>query len=457
MINNNFKKIIVFDDDPTGSQTVFDCPLLLTLDEETILRSLKLSSPLLFLLANTRSLSPYIVEARTKEICQSLLRALKKTSIKTEDVLFISRGDSTLRGHGILEPYILNEELGPFDATFHVPAFFEGGRTTVDDVHLLDGIPVHKSIFARDKVFGYSTSYLPKWLQEKSKGSIVQNNVSSISISDLEQAISSESGMKNLLTFLSKLSCNEMVVVNANLPKHLDVFAFAIKTLKGKKRFLFRSAASLLNAISKIDSSSNSIKNFSDLRVKNRFNKPRPGLVLVGSHVQLADDQLERLLTENACIGVELPLDKIRRILEEECSETLISELKKSYAIKIKDILYQGKTPVLYTTRRELKFDSSAKRLTFGLVIAQVMAALSSEVIDDIGYIISKGGITTHILLSEGLKLDLVHLKGQIIPGISVVSSYNKNQLNLPIITFPGNLGNQNTLLDSWKIMESKN
>ena len=34
-------KIIVFDDDPTGSQTVKDCPLLLKYDEQTLLKGIK--------------------------------------------------------------------------------------------------------------------------------------------------------------------------------------------------------------------------------------------------------------------------------------------------------------------------------------------------------------------------------------------------------------------------------
>ena len=39
-------KIIVIDDDPTGSQSVYGCPLLLTWDQETLLRGLKNSSNL---------------------------------------------------------------------------------------------------------------------------------------------------------------------------------------------------------------------------------------------------------------------------------------------------------------------------------------------------------------------------------------------------------------------------
>ena len=94
-----------------------------------------------------------------------------------------------MRGHGVLEPKILSEELGPFDATFHVPAFFEGGRTTVDGEHLLNGYPVHLTSFARDKVFGYSTSFLPAWLEEKSIGAISAKNVLQVNRNELNAVL----------------------------------------------------------------------------------------------------------------------------------------------------------------------------------------------------------------------------------------------------------------------------
>ena len=51
-------KIVVIDDDPTGSQTVHGCPLLLRWDAETLAAGLAHPSPLLFVLANTRALAP---------------------------------------------------------------------------------------------------------------------------------------------------------------------------------------------------------------------------------------------------------------------------------------------------------------------------------------------------------------------------------------------------------------
>ena len=448
-------KTIVFDDDPTGSQTVHDCPLLLKWDKDTILRQIDKSS-LLFILGNTRSLTPEFAETRTREICKSLLLALAEKELLIKDFFIVSRGDSTLRGHGVLEPQIINEELGPFDATFHIPAFFEGGRLTLKGTHFLNGIPVHKTTFGNDKIFGYSTSFLPKWIEEKSNGKIKDSDVHLISIEKLEEAKNSKIKMDNLIQVLASFSSNHTVIVDAKSPSDLDIFCRAVNTLNGKKRFLFRSAASLINSLTNVRSYHNERKDFSSLRIKSENNGFKPGLVIVGSHVSLADQQLDVLLKEEKCMGIELPVQRISRLLNEEFPEPLIVDMEYSISKKLIDVLKQNKTPVLYTSRGELYFSSNISRMKFGVSMAEFMANISATVIDRLGYIISKGGITTNTLLTSCFNAELVILKGQIMPGLSLVCLPD-SQLgsSFPIVTFPGNLGNKFSLLHAWRIMES--
>ncbi|MFM2122992.1 MAG: hypothetical protein RLZZ589_1429, partial [Cyanobacteriota bacterium] len=145
-------KVVVFDDDPTGSQTVHSAPLLLRWDAASLLSALRHASPLLFLLANTRALAPAEAAERVRGICRSLRPLLVQAVAEgwIDRWLIVSRGDSTLRGHFPLEVEVIAEELGPFDATLLAPAFLPGGRTTVDGVHRLHGQPVHTTAFAAD-------------------------------------------------------------------------------------------------------------------------------------------------------------------------------------------------------------------------------------------------------------------------------------------------------------------
>ncbi len=448
-------KIVVIDDDPTGSQSVYGCPLLLSWDQKTLWNGINHPSPLLFILANTRSLSHELAEKRIREICHSILRLCKTKDLIIQDFLFVSRGDSTLRGHGILEPQVLLEELGPFNSTFHIPAFFEGGRTTVNKVHFLNGVPVHTTDFAKDRVFGYSTSDLSEWLSEKSNGKIQSEDVEHISLLQLNYAFENDSGLEDLINYLLQLDDNKFVIVDAKFPQHLEILADAIKSLSGRKRFIFRSAASFISALARLPLNSKTQKDLANLRLKDINSEYKPGLIVVGSFVQLADNQLQFLSSYEDFEFIELPINKIFNFKEDSFAEIITSQLTKSIVANLSNILSSGKTPVLYTSRGEIDFKDDNLKNNLGLKIAQTMAFIVGEISSQLGYIISKGGITTQVLLKDGLGLSEVFLEGQILPGLSIVTlPENCKNNKLPIVTFPGNLGNKFTLFEAWKIMQ---
>jgi uncharacterized protein YgbK (DUF1537 family) len=182
-----------------------------------------------------------------------------QTSLRAEgikDFLIVSRSDSTLRGHYPIETDVIAEELGPFDAHFLVPAFFEGGRITRDSVHYLivDGIPtpVHETEFARDSVFGYTYSYLPDYVAEKTKGRIQAIDVERFLLRDIRTG-KDITGKISTLERLLNLTGNSCAVVDAETQDDLNSFATDVLEAAAQgKRFLFRSAASLLTALAKL-------------------------------------------------------------------------------------------------------------------------------------------------------------------------------------------------------------
>jgi uncharacterized protein YgbK (DUF1537 family) len=463
--------IVVIDDDPTGSQTLHSCPLLLRWDQETLRRGLRHPSPFLFVLANTRALSAAAAAARNREIVTALVGALAAEAIPPEAVQLVSRGDSTLRGHGVLEPQVLAEvwqaEVGPVDATLHVPAFLPGGRTTVGGVHLLHGEPVHHSAFAQDRLFGYSTSDLADWLEEKSAGAIAAGSVARLTLAQLDQA--AQAGSEALVGWLAALEGNRAVVVDAERPQQLAALGAAVEALRGRKRFLFRSAASLLNGL--VEGAGRPLgpqpldaTDLAALRRCEATGQALPGLVLVGSHVPLADQQLAVLLAEERCVGLELPVARIARVLEGGSPDLLLADLERHWLEQLRTVLLSGRTPVLYTSRGELSFGGGeagvARRLRFGMELARLMArlvrGLKALPAPLLGYLISKGGITTGTLLAEGLGLEAVHLEGQLLPGLSLVRPMPpapRCWQDLPIVTFPGNLGEAGSLAAAWRLM----
>jgi uncharacterized protein YgbK (DUF1537 family) len=176
--------------------------------------------------------------------------------------------------------------------------------------------------------------------------------------------------------------------------------------------------------------------------------RPLPGLVLVGSHVPLADAQLHCLLQEPACGGVELPVAQVAQSLHDAEEQQSISTLQSCVLEQLRQQLQAGRTPVLYTSRGELACVSPGERRRLGLELAGLMARLVAALTPELGYVISKGGITTHTLLADGLGLAQVALQGQLMPGLSLVLA-----ADLPVITFPGNLGDVDTLMQSWQAL----
>ena len=113
-------KIIVLDDDPTGSQTVHGCLLLTRWDTTTLSEALCDASPLFFVLTNTRGMDASRAAELTRTVCTNLRSALDTLAEAGKEIhpILVSRSDSTLRGHYPVETDVIAEELGPFDAHF---------------------------------------------------------------------------------------------------------------------------------------------------------------------------------------------------------------------------------------------------------------------------------------------------------------------------------------------------
>ena len=479
------RKIVVFDDDPTGSQTVHSCPLLLRWDAASLRQGLADPSPLLFLLVNTRDLPPEQARARLTTLCRTLQPLLAEAGAAgtIDRWLVVSRGDSTLRGHFPLESEVISAELGPFAASFLVPAFLPGGRTTAAGVHLLHGEPVHRSAFAQDRLFGYGTSFLPAWVAEKTAGAIPAEAVQRIDRSELEAAVAEREGFdgkgfQSLVGRLADLTGNPWLVVDGERPAQLAAFAAAVDQVSdpaaspvskgdgmaaaaptpGPRRFLFQSAASLITALAELPPQPLSAAGLAALRRRSPPGVPLAGLVLVGSHVPLADAQLESLLAESACGGVELEVAKVARVLAGPLPDRLLPSLENAWLVRLQTVLARGQTPVLFTSRGELACSSPAERRALGEALAGLMARLAARLAPQLGYLISKGGITSQTLLADGLELAMLRLEGQLLPGLSLLRPAGAGVpgalAGLPLITFPGNLGDGQTLLESWRLME---
>lgn len=435
------RKVIVLDDDPTGSQTVHSCLLLTRWDTTTLGKALRAESPLFFILTNTRSMGPDEAAATVREVCQNLRTALDELAREGVAVrpIFVSRSDSTLRGHYPVETDVMSKELGPFDAHFLVPAFFEGGRVTRGGRHyvLMDGVPVpvHETEFARDTVFGYRNSDLREYVAEKTGGRIGADEVTLFALPDVRAGCG---------TRLKGLADNACCVVDAVQQSDLDQFTRAVfEAVDAGQRFLFRSAASLLTSFANLPPQPVPPEAMSG------YARGAVGVVVVGSHVRKTTEQLSALMLDPGVWAIEIDVDRAQRSDPAFVAQVL-GEIDAAHAAH--------KTAVIFTSRAERQFADRQERLRFGVGVSNFLMRVVQSLPKTTGFLISKGGITSNDILSTGLALDTCEVVGQILPGCSVVCCPKDHPRHpqMPIVIFPGNVGDAQALKITYRRMTGR-
>lgn len=433
------KKIIVLDDDPTGVQTVHDVSVYTDWEESTIRQGFLEETSMFFILTNSRSFS----EEETVRAHQEIARRICKVSREQgREFFLISRGDSTLRGHYPLEMEVLRRELERegklcVDGEILCPFFPEGGRFTFGNVHYVKEknmlVPAGMTEFAKDKTFGYQSSDLREYVEEKTKGQFPADSCITISLEEL-RAYDTE-GIRRKLLGASDMA---KVIVNAVTYEDLKVFcAVLAQTVKEGKYFLARTAAAFPKVMGQI----------SDKPLLSKAELARSekngGVVLVGSHVKKTTDQLNYL--KKSHMHLEFMEFDVNTSLEEG---GLITEVEKTVK-KAEDCILAGRTAVIYTSRTLLAPESMDKEslLKISVEISEAVTSIIGKLTVRPGFIIAKGGITSSDVGTKALRVRKAAVMGQIKAGIPVWMTGSESKFpGMPYIIFPGNVGEVSTL-----------
>lgn len=167
-IEREGRRVVVLDDDPTGTQTVSDVEVVLAPSDEAFDQFFESRDRALWVLTNSRSLARADAIELVKRTHGQIERAAGRAGVAWVPLL---RGDSTLRGHVFAEIDAISQ---PESVTLFVPAFPEGGRTTRDGQQLVRAEGMERNVadteFARDITFGYRSHRLVDWVAEVGTG-----------------------------------------------------------------------------------------------------------------------------------------------------------------------------------------------------------------------------------------------------------------------------------------------
>ncbi|WP_158594570.1 four-carbon acid sugar kinase family protein [Ulvibacterium marinum] len=419
--------IAVLDDDPTGCQTIHDIPVFTEWSDQTIDSIFREDIRTFYMLTNSRSMQPEKANDVGFNIGQRLQEASKKYNRK---LIVISRSDSTLRGHYPNEVNALANGLGRPDAKqILIPAFFEGGRYTLNDIHYLENhgewIPAAESPFAKDSSFGFTSTNLKDWIVEKSEGAIKIENIESFSLENLE------SGGPDYVASVLRQHLFSHYVVNA--VSYEDLEAVAMGCLKSDTDILFRTAASFINAIANIPLAP--LLHGSDL-----ISSGKGGLVIVGSYVPKTTEQLTILMQET---GYEFHQIEVEKIFDSNLRTSVIQDAVTAVdkALKVDRII------VLYTSREVVKGINKSESLDIVNSVSGTLVELVQNLEVRPKFILSKGGITSSDIATRALNVKRAEIKGQILEGVPVWELGPESRFpHMPYIVFPGNVGDNHAL-----------
>ena len=395
------RKIVVLDDDPTGIQTVHGCLLITDWKDEYVRTAFLHEQPFFYILTNTRAMTREEAATVTRQAMEAVVRVNREFGCT---LIVVSRSDSCLRGHFPLETDVMQQVLT--DNGYRIrrplpfcPAFIEAGRVTINGTHYMrEGdklIPVAETEFARDNVFAYHTSVLRDYITEKG------------ALADDYQIVDAQ-GYDELYAFVQSLTAE-------------------LETTPKDTAVVIRSSSSLPKALSGIDD-----KPLLDRSMLKR--QDGVGCFVVGSHVAKTTRQLEQLLAKDGTTGIEVD---VQRVLDE--SELLMNDLLKDIEGKVA----QGLTPVIFTSRKEVRLADADQRQHLGQQVSDFLVDIVRRLPFVPTYLVGKGGITSNDIMTKGLCVKTATVMGQIIASVPCIMTEH-----FPYIIFPGNVGNDNSLAE---------
>lgn len=436
---------IVLDDDPTGTQSVRDLPVLTAWTPEDLRWALGTGCPAIYVQTNARSLDPDTAEAVIGEVVRTATHVAQDLGVGVE---FVSRTDSTLRGHFPLDTDAISRACaeGPAaaspDAVLLIPAFPDAGRVTVNAVHYVgasDGtaVPAADSPFARDATFGYTASDLREWISEKTVGRVPATDVVHLPLSTTRQ------GVAAVTEILAEINGGQYVTVDAMAEEDLQVIAAAVHQCRAAgATFLYRVGPPFVRSlITQSPTAPLSSEELAGLHRELGADAAPGGLVVVGSHVPTTTRQLTALRQSGQIDEVVID---VLTLLDGTAEEVIDDD----FVADVVDRLQRANV-VISTSRDVITGTDEQDSLRIARQVSEALVTLTQRVMGRARprFIVSKGGITSSDIATRALQIRRAMVRGQMLPGIvSLWQSVDGPATGIPYGVFAGNVGDEESL-----------
>jgi uncharacterized protein YgbK (DUF1537 family) len=455
--------LVVLDDDPTGTQSVADLAVLTRWDVAdfswafTHIRENQ-TKPAVYVLTNTRSLDPAEAAARNEEIVRNALAA----AAGNVRLGFVSRSDSTLRGHYPLEPDVIAATVAAetgetTDGVVIVPAFPDAGRVTIGGVHYMRGTgddagrltPVAETEFAKDASFGFANSEMAKYVEEKSQGRFPAGDVIVLDLNIIRAGASAQDPAISAKAIADAIgSATNSTPIVADIVTENDFRALALGLEEAERRgkkLLYRVGPPFVRG--RIGQEIRTALTSEEAYAGNNPSTAG-GLIVVGSHVGLTTRQLNVLTAEHSSARIiEIDVEKV--VAETHTAgETGADAYIGTVVSDVVDAL-RGGDVIVHTSRLLIKTDDAAESLRIARTVSAAVVAVVNRTLKTFPprFVIAKGGITSSDVAAHGLEIRHAIVRGPMLPGIvSLWEPVDGPAKGIPYIVFAGNVGDDESL-----------
>lgn len=389
---------------------------------------------------NKKSTQVWAIPTETRNIDAHTAyeRVKQATKILSESLgveYFYKKMDSTLRGHIAVEAIAMLEVL-EWDAAVIIPAFPQEGRTTIGGYHLLRGIPIERTEFARDPRFPIYESHIPTILKNE-----LQNQQD-----DIVDLIELKTVIKGAGPILKKM--NELIEKGVKL---IVVDAISVTDIEQVVLAMEKSAHNILPC-----GSAGCAQVLGNIWLPEMENHQQektipsmPKLVVSGSATQSTAAQIQKLQDDDDIDNtyfINLKMEDILEGVNDEIVQRVSENLIKDNVV----VVHTSDLTVDSKIISQILFDNELSKNQFISKIGDYLACLTKKVLFNRDAILITIGGETSFRCCRAINSNSLQIIDAICPAIPLCLD-TKAQW---IVTKSGNLGNSNTLIDILKYFD---
>ena len=348
---------------------------------------------------------------------------------------FYKKMDSTIRGNIAVEALAMLEVL-EWDAAVIIPAFPQEGRTTIGGYHLLKGIPIERTEFARDPRFPIYESHIPTVLRTE----LHNQQDELIDLIELRTVIK---GAGPILKKMNEMIAKGVKLIVVDAMSVTDIEQVVLAMEKSSYKILPCGSAGCAQVLGNIW-----LPELENHKAEKTI-PAMPKLVVSGSATKCTSAQIEKLQDDDDIENTYFINLKMEDILE-GVTDDIITRVSENLVKDNVVVVHTSNLTVDSKIISQILFDNEISKQQFISKIGDYLATLTKKVLVNRDAILITVGGETSFKCCKAINSNSLQIIDAICPAIPLCLD-TKAQW---IVTKSGNLGNSNTLIDIIKYFE---